>query len=182
MTGFRPVRRRSDSLSSGFPIRRYCVRRTQGGTPASFARIQRLNQFLNQRTELRGVTLVRDRNAEFAPILLHAVRHTHLQYSGANACEMLQSVVHVWCHDVKCFCCLRFTKTVRVISSLGLAILRYWIQWAGRNETKQPSLLEAQLPSIPVFLRGSATHSCSPSPPIHGRRIRWRVNACWRSR
>jgi hypothetical protein len=33
-------------------------------------------------------------------------------------------------------------------------------------------------PSTPACLRDSAPRWCSPSPPIHGRRMRWRVNAC----
>src|SRR6266567_5242049 len=73
------------ACSSGFPIRRDCVRRANGVTPASFALIQRLNQFLNQRTQLRGVTFICHRNTKFAPIPWHAVSHTHLRHSGANA-------------------------------------------------------------------------------------------------
>jgi hypothetical protein len=46
----------------------------------------------------------------------------------------------------------------------------------------QPFPLEGLLPSILVCRRDNAQRSCNPSPPIHGRRIRWRVNACSRSR
>ena len=56
-------------------------------SPSSFALIQRLNQFLNQRTQLRVVTFIGHRNTKFAPIFLHAVSHIHLRCSGANACE-----------------------------------------------------------------------------------------------
>jgi len=42
----------------------------------------------------------------------------------------------------------------------------------------QPSPLEALPASTPACLRDSALRSCNPSPPIHGRRIGWRVNAC----
>jgi hypothetical protein len=45
----------------------------------------------------------------------------------------------------------------------------------------QPSPREDLLPSTPVCLRDSAPRSCSPSPPIHLQRIRWRVNACSRN-
>jgi len=55
-----------------------------GVMPAPFALIQRLNQFLNQRTQLRGVTFICHRNTKFAPVVLHAVSHTHLRYWGAE--------------------------------------------------------------------------------------------------
>ena len=54
-------------------------------TPASFALIQRLNQFLNRRTQLRVVTFICHRSTKFAPVPSHVVRHIHLRYSGANA-------------------------------------------------------------------------------------------------
>jgi hypothetical protein len=47
---------------------------------------------------------------------------------------------------------------------------------------KQPSPPEAPLPSIPAFHPDNALRSCSPWPPIHGRRIRWHVNECSCSR
>jgi hypothetical protein len=72
-------------LSRLFLIQRPCVRWTHGVTPASFALIQRLNQFLNQRTHLRGVALIRNSNTELTPIPLHAISHVDLRYSGANA-------------------------------------------------------------------------------------------------
>jgi hypothetical protein len=56
-------------------------------SPSSFARIQRLDQFLNQRCQFGGVPFICHRNTKFAPIFLHAVSHIHLRYSGANACE-----------------------------------------------------------------------------------------------
>src|SRR5260370_2697482 len=71
--------------ASGFPVRLDCVRRANGATPASVAFIQRLNQFLNQRTQLRGVTFICHRSTKFAPVPLRAVSHMHLRYSGANA-------------------------------------------------------------------------------------------------
>jgi len=49
-------------------------------TPALFAHIQCLNQFLNQRSELRGITLVRHRQTKFALVLLHAVSHVNLRF------------------------------------------------------------------------------------------------------
>ena len=72
-------------FASGFPVRLDCVRRANGATPASVALIQSLNQFLNQRTQLRGVTFICHRSTKFAPVPLHAVSHMHLRYSGANA-------------------------------------------------------------------------------------------------
>jgi hypothetical protein len=45
------------SLSSGAPIRRDCVKRGAGVSPASFALIHRLNQFLNKRTQLAGIVI-----------------------------------------------------------------------------------------------------------------------------
>jgi hypothetical protein len=39
-------------------------------------------------------------------------------------------------------------------------------------------LREVLLPSTLVCLRGSAPRWYIPSPPIHGQRMRWRVNAC----
>ena len=77
--------REDTSLSSGFSIRRDCVRPRNGVTPASFALIQRLNQFLNRRTQLRVVTFICHRSTKFAPVPSHVVRHVHLRYSGANA-------------------------------------------------------------------------------------------------
>src|ERR1700738_849467 len=96
-------------FASGFPVRLDCVRRANAATPASFALIQSLNQFLNQRTQLRGVTFICHRSTKFAPVPLHAVSHIHLRYSGANACECCGSRKHVWCHDLKWLCCLWFT-------------------------------------------------------------------------
>ena len=80
----------SDPFSSRFPTGLGCIGRTNGVTTASFAPIQRFNQFLNQRSQFGGVAFICHRNTKFAPILLHAVNHVHLRYSGANACEMLR--------------------------------------------------------------------------------------------
>ena len=55
-------------------------------------------------------------------------------------------------------------------------------QWHGRNHPKHPSPQGALLPSSPVCPQDNAQRSCNPWPPIHGRRIRWRVNASSRSR
>ena len=74
-------------FSIGFLIRRTCVWWANSVTPASFFLIQCLNQLLNQQPQLRGVTFIGDRNTKFAPVLLHAVSHIHLRYSGANACD-----------------------------------------------------------------------------------------------
>src|SRR6266487_4518236 len=102
----------------GFSIRRDCVRRRYGVSPASFASIQRLNQFLHQRTQRRGVALICHRSTKFPPVLLHAVSHTHLRYSGANACEMLRSMKHVWCHDL--------SSSVACGSRDGACSFHYW--------------------------------------------------------
>src|ERR1700730_17928746 len=72
-------------FASGFPVRLDCVRRANAATPASFALIQSLNQFLNQRTQLRGITFICYCSTKFAPVPLRAVSHIHLRYSGANA-------------------------------------------------------------------------------------------------
>jgi hypothetical protein len=50
-------------------------------------------------------------------------------------------------------------------------------QWHSRSHPKYPSPPGARLPSTPVCPLDNAQHSCNPWPPIHGRRIRWRVNA-----
>jgi hypothetical protein len=51
------------------------------------------------------------------------------------------------------------------------------------NDAKNyPSPPEAPLPSSPVCPRDNAQRSCSPWPPIHGRRMNWRVNDCSCSR
>jgi hypothetical protein len=55
-------------------------------------------------------------------------------------------------------------------------------QWHSRSHPKYPSPPGALLPSSPVYPQDNAQRSCSPWPPIHGRRIRWRVNACSCSR
>ena len=55
-------------------------------------------------------------------------------------------------------------------------------QWHSRSYPKYLSPPGALLPSSPVYPQDNAQRSCSPWPPIHGRRIRWRVNACSCSR
>src|ERR1700680_391397 len=52
----------------------------------------------------------------------------------------------------------------------------------GAAISKQLSPPEIQLPSTPACPRDNALRWCNPWPPIHGRRIRWRVNACSCSR
>ena len=43
------------------------------------APVQRLNQFSNQRSQLRRVSFTCHRNTKFAPVLLHMVSHIHLR-------------------------------------------------------------------------------------------------------
>jgi hypothetical protein len=47
--------------------------------------------FDRERSQLRGITFICHRNTKFAPVLLHAVSHIHLRYSGANATERYQA-------------------------------------------------------------------------------------------
>lgn len=65
-----------------------CVRGTNVVSRASFALIQSLNQILNQRSQLYGVSFICDRKTNFTPVLLHAVSHIHPRYSR---CEVLRS-------------------------------------------------------------------------------------------
>src|ERR1700733_15493072 len=51
-----------------------------------------------------------------------------------------------------------------------------WHQIFEWSDSMQLSPQGAPLGSIPAFHRDSVRYSCSPWPPIHGRRIRWRVN------
>jgi hypothetical protein len=53
---------------------------------------------------------------------------------------------------------------------------------SGCDSKRHLSPQEDLLPSIPVCHLDSALRSYSPSPPIHGRRIRWRVNDCSHNR
>jgi hypothetical protein len=82
-------------FSSGFLIRRTCIRK--GVTQASFSPVQSLNQFLNQRTQLRVVTFICHRSTKFAPIWLHTVSHDSPPTFG---CECYGRIKHVSCHQV----------------------------------------------------------------------------------
>src|SRR3954462_2066332 len=66
---------------SGMPIRRDCVGSGSGESPASFAPIQCLNQFLNKQSQFSGVSLICHRNTKLAPVFLHTVSHSDLRYS-----------------------------------------------------------------------------------------------------
>lgn len=98
----------SHSLSSGVSVHRDCVRWGNGATPALFALIQSLNQFLNQRSQFGGITFICHRNTKLAPVFLHAVSLIHLRCS-VRMLANLRWRKHVWCHEVKWFCSLRFT-------------------------------------------------------------------------
>jgi hypothetical protein len=71
---------------SGMPIRRDCVRSGPRESPASFAPIQCLNQFLNKQSQFGGVSLICHRHTKLAPIFLHTVSHSDLRYFG-GCCE-----------------------------------------------------------------------------------------------
>src|SRR6266567_2232106 len=142
----------------GFSIRRDCVRRRYGVTPVSFALIQRLNQFLNQRSQLRGVALICHRSTKFPPVLLHAVSHTHLRYSGANACEMLRSMKHVWCHDL--------SSSVACGSRDGACSFHYWFG----NFAVQDSLTTPD-GKTPISANSNPLQSLSSSAPFPVTRI-----------
>ena len=86
--------------SSGLPICGACVGLINVVTPSLLAAIQRLNQFLNQRTELRRVRLICHCKTKFSPVLLHDTSHSHLRLFPVR---MRHHMEHVWYHHAKWF-------------------------------------------------------------------------------
>src|ERR1700731_467331 len=70
--------------------------------------------------------------------------------------------------------CYELAETADLTSELKRALSFMWKHTPARRKSerpKQPSPLEARLPSTPACPRDNAQPWCNPWPPIHGRRI-----------